>query len=263
MLQHKQPTMANETQTQAAELAAGLQRLTQQRHSARGPFDLNRPVPAPALAQLLDAARWAPTAHNMQNYQIVVVDDPALITRLSEVKSGLNADFIRENYRQMSFSMAEFLEKKRGVLAEMFPASWRTPAAAEGQVAAGEGRSMRETVQGGPLLLVVLYNAEERAPASEHDALGFISLGCVMENLWLTAESLGLGLQIISAFSSNMVGASVEDEVRKILGFPKHLRIGFTCRIGYSLTKASRFPRVRRDVEDFCHHNAWGHKGLN
>ena len=55
-----------------------------------------------------------------------MVDDPALIARLSGVKSGLNADFIRENYRQMSFTMAEFLAKKRGVLADMFPAAWRT-----------------------------------------------------------------------------------------------------------------------------------------
>ncbi len=263
MVLHNQPTQTTETQPQATDIAAGLQRLTQQRHSARGPFDLKRPVPALAVAQLLDAARWAPTAHNMQNFEVIAVDDPALIARLSGVKSGLNADFIRENYRQMSFTMAEFLAKKRGVLADMFPAAWRTAAAKEGRVPASEGRSLRETVQGGPLLLVVLYNGDERAPASEHDALGFISLGCVMENVWLTAESLGLGMQIISAYSSNMVGDSVEDEARKILGFPANLRIGFTCRIGYSLSKVSRYPRVRREVEEFCHHNAWGHKGLN
>ena len=262
MFQHLH-TPATAAQPDAPNAADGLLAVVHKRHSSRGRFDLMRPVPAPMVEQLLEAARWAPTAHNMQNYEVIVVDDPALIAELGHVRSAVSATFIRENYRQMSFSKAEFLAKKTGVLAEMFPPSWRSKAAKEGLVTESEERSLRDIVQGGPLLLVVLYNAEERAPASEHDALGFISLGCVMQNIWLMAESLGLGLHIISAFSSNMVGNAVEDEVRRILGFPTPLRIAFTCRIGYPLEPTHDYLRVRRDTPDFCHHNAWGQKGLD
>jgi len=39
-----------------------------QRHSSRG-------IAEEDLRQVLQAARWAPTAHNMQNFEIIVVDD--------------------------------------------------------------------------------------------------------------------------------------------------------------------------------------------
>jgi len=50
-------------------------KLIQTRHSARMPFDPDRPVAKSDLQQILEAGRWAPTAHNMQNYEILVVDD--------------------------------------------------------------------------------------------------------------------------------------------------------------------------------------------
>ena len=46
-----------------------------QRHSCRAPFDEARSIPESHIERLLDAARWAPTAHNLQNFEIVVVDD--------------------------------------------------------------------------------------------------------------------------------------------------------------------------------------------
>jgi nitroreductase len=240
-----------------------LLQIIRERHSSRGPFDLTRPVPPTALRQILEAARWAPTAHNMQNFEIIVVDDKAALAKIGNIKSGLSSDFIKENYRQMSFSVEEFLKKKRGVLADMFPPSWRTKEAAEGKMEGTEGRShLWDTLHGGPALLVVLYDSTQRAPASQNDSLGFISLGCVMENMWLTAQSLGLGFHIISALSSNMVGDAVENEARYILGFPVHMRIAFTCRVGYPSSGPAHYLRVRREVEDFAHHNAYGRKGL-
>ncbi len=257
--------MATKTrQKPQADKTHGLMQLIQKRHSSRMPFDLTQTVPNRSILQILEAARWAPTAHNMQNYDVIVVDDKSPLGKLGNIKSALSSDFIKENYEQMSFSVEEFLQKKRGVLAEMFPPSWRTKEASQGKVEGAEGRShLWDTLHGGPVLLVVLYDSTRRAPASENDALGFISLGCVMENMWLVAQSLGLGFHIISALSSNMVGESVENEARKILGFPATKRIAFTCRIGYPASKSGPYLRVRRDVESFTHHNTYGNYGLD
>jgi nitroreductase len=49
------------------------------RHSERAPFDPAWRVSAHELANIVEAARWAPTAHNMQNFRLVVVDDPAVL----------------------------------------------------------------------------------------------------------------------------------------------------------------------------------------
>ncbi|HUO57755.1 MAG TPA: nitroreductase family protein [bacterium] len=237
-------------------------KLIQERHSCRIPFDLQKPVPKAKLDLILEAARWTPTAHNMQNFEIIVVDDKATIGKIGLIPSGITPEFIKENYRQMSFSQEEFLRKKTGVLAEMFPPSWRRPEAAEGRVAPEETRShLWDMIHGGPVLLVVLYDGTRRAPASEHDALGFISLGCLMENMWLMAQSLGLGFHIISALSSNMTGDRVEGEARRILGFPDHLHIAFTCRVGYPRAKPGPYLRVRRDLGEFTHYNFYGRKG--
>lgn len=235
--------------------------LVKRRHSARVPFDPNKPIPYAHLETILESASWAPTAHNMQNYDIIVVDDPSLLHRIGAIRSGLSETFIREKYHQLSFSEEELKRKKTGVLAAMFPPSWRDPKlfAKREDVAFAEGPSfMSDTIRNSPTLLFVLYDVRKRAPASEGDVLGFISLGCVMQNMWLAAESLGVGFQVMSAFSHERV----EGEVRSILEFPDHAKIAFAVRLGYprpeSLPTLKSYPRVRRDVGDFAYRNAYG-----
>ncbi len=98
------------------------------------------------------------------------------------------------------------------------------------------------------MLMIVTYDARKRAPASVGDVLGFISLGCVMENMWLMAEELGISLQIMSVFG----GDEVESEVKKILEIPEYLRIAYAIRLGYPISKSSKSLRVRRDIDRIC-----------
>jgi len=90
-------------------------------------------------------------------------------------------------------------------------------------------------MQGCPVLLIVLHDSRKRAPASEGDVLGIISLGCMMENMWLMAQSLGIGLQIMSVFS----GTSVEEEVKRMLAIPNYMKIAFAARLGYPLRQST------------------------
>ena len=55
------------------------------RHSERVPFDPERRVSDADLDAILEAARWAPTAHNMQNFEIVIVDDEATLSTIARV----------------------------------------------------------------------------------------------------------------------------------------------------------------------------------
>ena len=90
--------------------------LIQERKSARNVFDPNRPVAKQDLRQILEAARWSPTAHNMQNFEIVVIDDRKLLEAIGELKYTISHTFIKENYQQLSFSEEELLRKKVGLL---------------------------------------------------------------------------------------------------------------------------------------------------
>ncbi|HJO06791.1 MAG TPA: nitroreductase family protein, partial [Chloroflexota bacterium] len=70
---------------------------------------LDRPVPRDTVEQLIDAARWAPSACNLQLWEFVVVDDPELRaaiaseTRFIELApvaifATYSHEYTRENY---------------------------------------------------------------------------------------------------------------------------------------------------------------------
>ncbi|HUW63496.1 MAG TPA: nitroreductase family protein [Spirochaetia bacterium] len=233
--------------------------LIQERQSARGLFDPARPVATEDLLQILEAGRWAPSAHNMQNYEIIAVDDKKLLEAIGDIKYQISDTFIDENYRQLSFSEEELLNKKVGIIASRFPPALRTPRVkTDNDTGEPVVTSLGRLVQTSPVLLIVLYDPDRRAPASEGDFLGIISLGCVMENMWLMAKDLGIGFHVISALGAG----PVEKEVKSLLNVPAHLKIAFACRLGYPVLPPGPYLRVRRDVEDFTHHNRFGNKGL-
>jgi nitroreductase len=116
-----------------------------------------------------------------------------------------------------------------------------------------ESRLLGEALAGAPMVIVALFDPTKRAPASEGDMLGMISLGCVLENMWLTAQASHLDLQVISAFS----GESAEPEIRRILDVPEPWRIAFAVRLGHAV-ETSHQPRVRRLLHEFVGRNRFG-----
>lgn len=226
-----------------------------QRHTCRSAFDLDRKIREPDLQLILDAARWAPTAHNMQNFEIIAVDDERRLAAIRAIRLPPAETFVGENSRHLSFSEAELLRKRTGLLASMFPESWQETDAAPGENAvAAHHIYLGRTIEKCPLLLVVVHDCRLEAPAAEGDALGLMSLGCVMQNLWLITESLGISMQVLSGVGTN----DVENQVQSILGIPPHLKIGFAARLGYPLTAPESHLRVRRRIQDFTHRNGYG-----
>ena len=232
-------------------------KIIRERQSARVPYDPNKPIPKESLMQIFEAARWTPTAHNMQNYDIIVVDDKAVLEKIGNIKSRISEEFLRENYEQLSFSKEELMKKKTGILGSMFPPDWTNTAKIAETVKKAGPMPLTQSIRGAPTLLIVTNDRTKRAPASTNDVLGFISLGCLMENMWLMAHSVGVSMQILSSFSA----PAVETEIKKLLGVPEQMNIAFTCRLGYP-TVASKYFRVRRDINDLAHHNQYGNKDI-
>jgi nitroreductase len=231
-------------------------KLIQERHSSRVPFNRQRPVTRQNLRRILEAGRWAPTAHNMQNYEIIVIDDKKLLRKVGSIKSRASEEFIRENYQQLSSSRKELLRKKVGILGTGFPPAWRHPARLDEAVRDAKPEPLQETIQGSPMILIVIYDSRKRAPASEGDVLGIMSLGCLMENMWLMAQSLEISFHVMSVFSAT----DVEREVKRTLEIPEQMKIAFAIRLGYPKSAPTRYMRVRRDVEDFTHYNGFSNK---
>jgi len=246
-------------QTANADGNDALLALIRKRHSTRGSFNPDRDISEATLARILEAARWAPTPNNMQNFQVIVVDDPKTLALIGELPAEMSEAYLKENYALLSKSEAELRIKKIGTLAAIYPRAWVNP---EAWSPDSDYRSQL-TCLGGALLqpkvlLVVLYDAGSRAPGSDGDTLGLIGLGCVMENMWLTAESLSLGMHILTVFSDSRV----EAEVRRVLKIEPQMKVAFACSLGYPADPIVEGVRVRRDLEDFVHHNTFGHKDV-
>lgn len=230
-----------------------LMKLIKERHSSRVMFDPKRPIKKQDLHQILEAGSWAPTAHNMQNFEVIIVDDKKIMNKIAAVKAPTSLTFVRENYKQLSFSVEELRKKKTGILGTMFPEAWRKPNIKPSDLKEDDRDSfMAQELSSTPLLGIVLYDPSRRAPASEGDFLGIISLGCVMENMWLMANSLGIDFHIVSSLSNG----PFEKEIKKLLNIPKGLVIAYSFRLGYA-TQAFKYLKVRRDVEDFTHVNKY------
>ena len=232
--------------------------LIKERHSSRVFFDPKRPVTKDDLHKILEAGSWAPTAHNMQNFEVIIIDDKKLIETIAAIEAPVSLTFVKENYKQFSFSEEELRKKKTGVLATTFPPAWRNPKIKKADLTAADRNDfMQQELNSTPVLGIVLYDPSRRAPASEGDFLGIISLGCVMENMWLMANSLGIDFHIVSSLSNG----AYEKNIKKILGIPSNLIIAYSFRLGYAVNPHA-YLRVRRDVEDFAHRNKYGVKDI-
>ncbi len=58
--------------------------------------------------------------------------------------------------------------------------------------------------------------------------MGMMSLGRVMESMWLTADSLGTGFQVVSAFA----GEGVRRKVKAIAGVPADMKMANAVQLG-------------------------------
>jgi len=232
-----------------------LLKLIRRRQSSRVPFDLRKRVKKRDLEKILEAGRWAPTAHNMQNFEILVIDHPKTIRKISEIESPVSLTFVKENYQQLSFSVEALRKRKTGILGNMFPPSWRKADPKMEDLIQSEDQHMLEShnqLLSTPVLVLVLYDPQRRAPASEGDFLGIMSLGCMLQNMWLMAAALGIGFHAVSSLS----GEAIESQIKQMLDIPEKLRIAISFRIGYPSGNV-KYLRVRRDLKDFTSYNQY------
>jgi nitroreductase len=122
----------------------------------------------------------------------------------------------------------------------MFPVFMRSPKAKRNKAMNEEmDSSLGRPIQTSPVMLIVVFDPRKRAPASEGDFLGIVSLGCVMENMWLMAHSQEIGFHVLSVLSSD----AVEKTVKNILNIPKHLKIAFAFRLGHPISAREKYLR--------------------
>ena len=180
-------------------------------------------VPKELVYAVLEAAAWAPSAHNSQPWRFIVVEDPAIKRELSEW-------------------MAE---------------AWAADMAKDGSTVDEAKRvERRERFANAPVLIVACLSMEgmmefpdEQRQRIERD-LAVESLGAAIQNMLLCAYDLGLGSCWYCA------PAFCKPTVRKTLSIPQMVEPTALIMLGYPAESPKSPPK--KALSDYCFADAWG-----
>lgn len=182
-----------------------------------------RPVPEELFRDVLEAAGWAPSAHNAQPWRFIVLVDP-------QVK------------RQLAEAMAE---------------AWAADMAKDGVSIEPENVKLRvERFAAAPALVLACLSMDGMAmfPDKERQGLerdlAMQSLAAATENLLLAAHSLGLAACWFCA------PAFCKETVREALEIPREVEPQALIALGFPAEEQA--APLRKRLGDYCFRDRWG-----
>jgi len=185
---------------------------------------IERPVGDDVLEQVIEAATWAPSAHNSQPWSFVVIRDDAVKRRLAE---------------NMALAWSRDLEQ------DSTPEDER-----ERRISGSIDR-----ISNAPVLIVVCLTKErmqeyrdERRQNCEY-IMAVQSVAAAIQNFLLAAHELGLGSCWMCAplFS--------QESVRETLGIPRHVEPQALITLGYF--EGSIEAPSRKSMTEIVHTERW------
>jgi coenzyme F420-0:L-glutamate ligase/coenzyme F420-1:gamma-L-glutamate ligase len=187
----------------------------------------SRRVSTEVISEILEAARWAPSAHNAQPWRFIVLIDKSLKQDLAEAMANAwMADMIKDG------TLMKVREKLRKASVERFT---RAP------VLVIACLTMKDMIQ----------YADESRQKSERD-LAVQSLGAAIQNMLLMAHSKNLGACWFCA------PLFCKDAVRKVLKIPEDVEPHALITLGYPAEKPS--APSRKPFQSYSYLDCWGKK---
>lgn len=187
----------------------------------------SRPVSKEILSEILEAAGWAPSAHNVQPWRFIVLIDKALKQDLAEAMANAwMADMIKDGMPM------EVRENLRKTSVERFT---RAP------VLIIACLSMNDMIK----------YADKPRQKCEHD-LAVQSLGAAIQNMLLAAHSKNIGACWFCA------PIFCKDTVRKVLKIPEDVEPQALITMGYPAEKPS--APSRKPLQSYSYLDCWGKK---
>lgn len=174
-------------------------------------------VPRQVLEKLIDTARYAPTGHNSQNFEFIVIQDRELIRRIA----GRTAVFYGNLHKMLNapeVKLPAWLQTHmRGIRL-----NWEYHLAGKDRI-----------FHNAPALILVHALAENSSSAQ--------NCHLAMAHVMLEAHALGLGTCIIGFF---LTAAERDPSIIKVLEIPPENKIFTCCTVGYPVLKFRRLvPR--------------------
>jgi nitroreductase/NAD-dependent dihydropyrimidine dehydrogenase PreA subunit len=178
----------------------------------------DKEIPRQALERLIDMARYAPSGHNSQNFEFIVVHNRQMVRTLAQ----RTAVFYGNLYKMLSapgVNVPPWLQTHmRG-----FRLNWE-------YYQAGKDRIFRNA----PALIVIHAPAENNSSAQ--------NCHLAMAHIMLQAHAMGLGTCINGYFAT---AAERDPSIVKELEMPKENKIFTCCTVGYPVLKFRKLVQRR------------------
>lgn len=186
---------------------------------------LPKAVPEATLLRIIEAARWAPSAHNSQPWRFIIITDPKIKRRLAE---EMASDWLRD------------LESD-GVPAEV------SKKLAE--------ESIRRFTEAPAIIIAAIVMGEmQKYPDRRRQRLEHLmatqSLAAAIQNILLAAHAEGLGACWFCA------PLFCQETVRKVLGIPQGVEPQALIAVGYPAESPE--PPARKPLKNIVFLNYWG-----
>lgn len=248
----------------------------QKRHTTNGAF-ADRPIDPAHKRQIFEMAARAPSHFNAQPWRFIVVEDAERRKQLGEIAGEsmrmLMADgrFFQQYRRFFRMSEQEIAASNDGIHFDQVPGVLKpftkyvfTDRGAAMlntfQVPRVLGNDARKLVANSPMLVGIALDRALYQPNELTGVYTSISLGAVIQTIWLTATSLGMGFQFVST------PQEIPDQWSKVsalLGVPESHELIVLFRLGYEDPTLKR-PTIdwsspqRKPVEELVFQECWG-----
>jgi len=224
------------------------------------------------LHTIIDAARWAPSGHNSQPWEFLVVDERDTIGEIAAIATRNFDEFIahgahlmtwaRNFHHWLRWSREELEARGDGIYFQRWTQQeWDELAGLTDEHAIRErmasmfgskGESATH-IRTAPCLIFTLLNTSRKVPDYSDELLALTSAGAAMQNIRLAAYELGIAVHEQSLLYDL---PETRKAIGKLLGVPDHVRIVGGMRAGYRAgTARSSFTNVRRPVSALLHRN--------
>ena len=246
------------------------------RHTTNSAF-ADRAIDPAHKRMILELAARAPSHFNSQPWRFVVVEDAERRRQLGQIAGESmrllmeEGRFWQQYRRYFRLSAEEVGATRDGIHIDNIPPVLRpfakylfTERGASMmntfQVPRVLGNDARKLVENAPMLLGIALSYEVYQPGELTGLYTLISLGAVVQTIWLAATSLGIGMQFVST------PQEIPEQwarVGALLGVPEGFELMILFRLGYE-DPAIKRPTIdwsspqRKGIDELAFQEVWG-----
>jgi nitroreductase len=239
---------------------------------------LDKPIDEEHIRTILEAASHAPSHFNSQPWRFVLIRDSvrrqefARIAGRAMVEVMMRGTFWQRFLKYFRFSSDEATRNGDGIHIDTMPAALRpfvkhlfTERGAEFmrrlRVPHLLAIDSKKLISTSPLILAVALTKEEYRRNELSGMYSLLALGMAIENIWLTANSLGIGIQFISLPME--AGGEQWQSCIDLIALPDDYELIALFRLGY-IDPDARRPTIdwtstqRRSIQNYCFEEVFG-----